>query len=270
MTAKKYPHLTQGEALRLTLSENPKYLGELRGHPIYSTWRSIKFTDKGKRAGCTKNWSTFLEFKEDVLSAWKAGCQLRRVDKSKPYSKENTRWLQPDRIGYVEDPLPLEYEGQIKDLRDWCKEFKIHFTGARQRYVKGKKKCYDSEGILFGIKIAPRRKLVCATKLPMQKKRNKASKMISSYRCSDKKKDMICDLETDWFIQNILEKECSYCGTKEFLGADRLDNSVGHIKSNIVPACYRCNNVRKDYFTFDEMIKIGGFLKEEIYSKRKI
>jgi hypothetical protein len=27
---------------------------------------------------------------------------------------------------------------------------------------------------------------------------------------------------------------------------DRVDNSIGHIKSNVVPACTRCNYTRRD------------------------
>lgn len=30
------------------------------------------------------------------------------------------------------------------------------------------------------------------------------------------------------------------------MSMDRVDNSIGHTKSNVVPACIRCNYMRKD------------------------
>ncbi len=45
---------------------------------------------------------------------------------------------------------------------------------------------------------------------------------------------------------------CHYCG---FLstGWDRIDNSIGHVVSNVVPACVLCNLTRGDRWTFAEM-----------------
>jgi len=73
--------------------------------------------------------------------------------------------------------------------------------------------------------------------------------MISSYRCKDKAKRRQCDLEVLWFITNILMKPCHYCGSSKYVGADRIDNNIGHIKTNVIPCCHTCNTVRNDNFS---------------------
>ena len=42
---------------------------------------------------------------------------------------------------------------------------------------------------------------------------------------------------------------CAYCGDKPtplHMSLDRLDNSVGHIESNVVPCCFFCNYLQRD------------------------
>lgn len=90
-------------------------------------------------------------------------------------------------------------------------------------------------------------------------KYNQARRQIGGYMQCDKIKnfDKTVDFDTQWFIENILEKPCIYCGCNNFqkMTADRIDNSKGHYKDNIVPACKRCNCGRRDRFTVDEYIK---------------
>jgi hypothetical protein len=53
------------------------------------------------------------------------------------------------------------------------------------------------------------------------------------------------DLTLDW-VQMELAKGCSYCGGTDIkMTLDRIDNSKGHHKDNVVPACIRCNFIRK-------------------------
>jgi hypothetical protein len=66
-------------------------------------------------------------------------------------------------------------------------------------------------------------------------------------------------IEQLFFDQNQL---CIYCNcelmmrcepySKNLLTVERIDNKVGHIKSNCVLACFECNNNRSDYHTFEE------------------
>ncbi len=47
------------------------------------------------------------------------------------------------------------------------------------------------------------------------------------------------------------------------LTIDRVDNKKPYEIGNIVLACYRCNSIKGDYFTEDEMMKIGKIIYEK-------
>ena len=67
-------------------------------------------------------------------------------------------------------------------------------------------------------------------------------------RSSDSKKGRECDLDRE-FVENMMSLPCNYCGvTAEHakITLDRIDNSLGHLKTNVVTACYRCNLMRSD------------------------
>jgi hypothetical protein len=63
---------------------------------------------------------------------------------------------------------------------------------------------------------------------------------------------------------------CHYCGVhvkelkdskdkkKRNLTIDRKDNSVGYSLENICLACFRCNNMKSDFFGYDEWVKIAA------------
>lgn len=78
------------------------------------------------------------------------------------------------------------------------------------------------------------------------------------------------DLDEKWITDNILSKECIYCGETDWrkLGCDRIDNTKPHTKDNVVCACARCNKLRSNKFTVDEMIQIGAVIKR-IENKHK-
>jgi len=92
--------------------------------------------------------------------------------------------------------------------------------------------------------------------------KGKAIRLLKAYRNADKKRGYTFDLPQQWFIDNILKSKCYYCESVEQIGADRLDNSIGHIVYNVVPCCSVCNSVRSDIFTVDEMIVIGQTIKK--------
>ena len=75
-----------------------------------------------------------------------------------------------------------------------------------------------------------------------------------------------------WYKKQI--RECVYCGRPEEdvikdrngffkrLSIDRKDSSLGYQIDNIVLCCFRCNDVKSNEFTFDEMVRIGEIMKE--------
>lgn len=70
------------------------------------------------------------------------------------------------------------------------------------------------------------------------------------YECrnSDKLAGRDCDLDSV-FVREIIAQDCAYCGaTKDqmHIGLDRIDNTLGHLKTNVLPCCSRCNLTRKN------------------------
>jgi hypothetical protein len=64
-------------------------------------------------------------------------------------------------------------------------------------------------------------------------------------RHSDRKRSFENDLTLE-FVKSLISTGCSYCGEVELrMTLDRVDNSVGHVQSNVVPACIRCNYTRR-------------------------
>lgn len=241
------------------------YTDGLYGTKFHNKWRAFRFTVKGKRIGCSPDWVTFHKFKEDMFPTYTEGMNLFRRDKSQPFSKENCYFSYQE--DYSSHQLStLEYNGEIKTLRDWCDIYELNFNGVRQRYFRGKN--YTPEEILFGKKTWSRRN---SQKWSDDHAANrvKASKMLSQYKLRDAKKGLFgFDLDIEWFIENISKKNCVYCGSSEFIGGDRISNSQGHTKGNIVPCCYRCNSTRGDRFTHEEMKKLGKFISENIDCNR--
>lgn len=80
-------------------------------------------------------------------------------------------------------------------------------------------------------------------------------------RKSDKKKGLENNLTKD-FIKNQIEKGCSYCGESSIrMTLDRIDNSKGHTEDNVVPACIRCNYVRRN-MPYEAWVVVAKGMKE--------
>lgn len=69
--------------------------------------------------------------------------------------------------------------------------------------------------------------------------------VLGDSRQSDAKCGRENNLDTA-FVREALAKGCSYCGETELrMTLDRVDNNLGHLKTNVVPACIRCNYARR-------------------------
>lgn len=56
---------------------------------------------------------------------------------------------------------------------------------------------------------------------------------------------------------DLLACPCHYCCGEldpTGIGLDRVDNGKGYLQNNVVPCCYRCNMVKGDTFTYEEMM----------------
>jgi len=250
-------------AIARSWKSREQYTNGVAGTKFHNSWRAIRFTAKGKKIGVCEDWQTFKNFTRDMLPTYSDGLRLFRLDKTKGFSKDNCVWLEKELLSAHKMSM-LAYNGQEKTLYEWAAEYNLNYNGLRQRYFRGKN--YTPEMILFGkIKGAPK-PLMNARDVSVKALRLKASKMISSYRCRDKKRGVTSTyaLTIEWFIENILLKACVYCSSEKNIGADRLDNTLGHNIDNIVPCCYRCNTVKNTHFTYEQMLKVGDFLKNNI------
>jgi len=67
-------------------------------------------------------------------------------------------------------------------------------------------------------------------------------------------------------IEKIDEKNDFFAKRSKRLTIDRLDNLKGYTIGNIVLCCYRCNSIKGDFFSKNEMIKIGKIIQEKCTS----
>jgi hypothetical protein len=100
--------------------------------------------------------------------------------------------------------------------------------------------------------------------LEYQKQRRKsmpARSILTDSRRSDKKSGLLNDLTLS-FIERLISGECCYCGDSTIrMTLDRIDNDVGHIESNVVPACIRCNYTRKN-MPYEAWLVVARAMKE--------
>lgn len=231
---------------------------------IYNSWRSIVYNKKGKKIGFSEEWKDFKTFYSDVIPTYKKGLVLSRIDKTKPFSKDNFLWCTRVEAAQMrEDTIWVEYNGEKVTLRALSEKYNVSYGAIKQRYRKRELRNFTIDEIVFGRKINVNSKPCKDIREVTTSIRAKASKMISSYKCNDKKKGFtVCDIDTDWMITNILSQKCVYCGDNYRIGCDRIDNNKGHTKDNVVPCCCECNNIRNNFFSFDEMKKIGAVVAE--------
>jgi len=242
---------------------SPKYLGELKFSPIYNVWRSFMFTKKGNKIGHSKEWGNFKKFYEDMHSTYKKGLRLGRIDKSKEFSKKNSLWMTDSELAFSRgDALKFTHNGKTKLLKEWCLIYKIPYNGVKQRLHS--KKYNSFQEILFGRRMNPKKEIRDILTLSQQKGVDKISKMISSYKSSDKKRGREFNLDNKWFKENIISKPCTYCKSLLNIGCDRIDNKKGHTKDNVLPACYNCNVCRQDIFSVEEMKILGKTINKII------
>ena len=257
-------------ALQESWKSRKDYIGDIRAkHPrIYNSWRSIMFTQKGKKAGISEEWKNFRTFYNDVVLSYQDGKVFRRLDATKPFSKDNFIWIKPDEVSLLQDKLiSLTYNGETLPLHILADKYNVSLMGIRNRYFKHKD-TYTIEEIIFGKKRKRGSKII-QDKHSLQEKRIKASKMISSYKHKDKINSVsICDYTIEDMLE-IMDTPCIYCGDTNRIGLDRIDNSKGHTKDNTVPCCYECNCARNNNFSFEEMKILGKTIKQ-IKESRKI
>lgn len=224
---------------------------------IFNSWRGILYSSKNYPV-CDE-WKDFKTFFDDVFPTYKKGLKLFRLDLSFPYSKTNFVWSTDKQMKMYRSPK-IEYNGLCLYLFEWAEKYNLSYTGIKQRYYKSKK--LSNKEIIFGQKRKTSKKKITDYRdlISKQSIRNKVSKMISAYKCKDKRKNFECDIDRE-FMENIITSQCVYCGSFDNVGCDRINNNKGHTKDNVVPCCYRCNVTRGNQYTFWEMLLLGKAIR---------
>lgn len=227
---------------------------------LYNSWRSKVFTRKGKMIGFPDKWLTYSGFCDDMEEKWQRGKILCRKDQTLPYSKDNCFWAEKgeEQLGRL---TKLNYRGQTKTLAEWCVLYRLNYNGVRQRFFKGKD--YSPEEILFGKKLTRARKVMSISSIKdPQRQADKISKMLSAYRCKDRKRGLEMTITREYLEKIIRTGKCVYCGDTCNIGLDRIDNNRGHEIGNVVPCCYDCNVARSNNFSMEEMKLIGSTIRK--------
>lgn len=259
MTKKKDPNLTLHEALVKAWKNRKDYKGYDRTKgSAFNSWRAIINTQKGKLIGFPISWKNYDIFMKEISGKWKRGKIVLRKDKTKPYSKDNCYWGEKG-IENCNRLVKLTHNNETLTLVEWCAKYNLNYNGVRQRYFRGKN--YTSEEILFG----KNHKIVKKSKLQFNKS---AYRRFHAYKERDKKKNLYNDLDLE-FTKKLMLQPCIYCGSTENIGLDRIDNTKGHTKDNVVPCCYVCNTTRNNNFSFEEMKLIGKTIKEILICRQK-
>lgn len=247
------------EEFRKIRKRSPNYLGKIKNHPLYNMWRSFKFTKKGKKIGNSEDWNDYICFYRDVIDHYKPYTRLNRLNYSKPFSKDNFCFISDGQVGKIKrKPKFLTIKGVTKSLKEWAVELDITASALNQRYNKGKKHKYTDEEILYNAGRTCEKVIRDYAEMSNQKIRNKASKMISQYRVTDRRLGYDTnDLTIEYMLENVFGNTCVYCGDDKRIGLDRVCNNKSHDIENVVPCCYECNVARNNNFTHDEMKIIG-------------
>lgn len=96
----------------------------------------------------------------------------------------------------------------------------------------------------------------------------RATALICAYRKFDRKRGQNCNLDRNFLVNEIFTKPCIYCSSDKKVGCDRIDNNLGHLKTNVVPCCRVCNTTRMNNFSHQEMLLLGKVI-EQINQNRK-
>jgi len=106
-----------------------------------------------------------------------------------------------------------------------------------------------------------------AARLRRANTKYRASHVLSHMRTRDANHGQICDLDLAT-VKVLLSQPCSYCHrTLEKMTLDRKDNSLGHTRDNVVPACGLCNYVRMD-MPYDAWLTLVPHVRELIIAGR--
>ena len=124
---------------------------------------------------------------------------------------------------------------------------------------------------------------IAASKRPKREPTSTIRGKYSALKSKAKSRGIVFDIENEWFSDwyTLSDKKCNYCGVEEktliaadrsksCLTIDRKNNLIGYTKENICLACFRCNNMKSNFFTAEEWLEIANrYIKPRIIEYHK-
>jgi hypothetical protein len=197
-----------------------------------------------------KHLQKYYNNNKDKISEYNKQYRIKNKDKMKEQNKE-----------YRKNNKDKAKEYRIKH-KDELKEFSKQYRENNKEQLVLKNKIYLENN---KDEINKRRKLNYMKNIDKIKEYrilHRELMLISHYKYNDKKRGFICDLTEEWTKENITSKPCIYCGETKDIGCDRIDNSKGHTKDNVIPCCLICNQTRMNNYSFEEMIRLGLVIRQ--------
>jgi hypothetical protein len=107
--------------------------------------------------------------------------------------------------------------------------------------------------------------------------------LLGQYKKNAKQRDLSWELENEQFFA-LTQQNCYYCGclpsqeakthsnTMSYFynGIDRIDNSIGYIRSNCVPCCKSCNIMKGTLSSAEFFLHVKHICQHTEESKRKM
>jgi hypothetical protein len=61
-------------------------------------------------------------------------------------------------------------------------------------------------------------------------------------------------------VERLILGPCVYCSSSIKIEIDRKDNNLGYTKDNTCSACKRCNTLKNNHLSYEEMLKFTKFM----------
>ena len=158
--------------------------------------------------------------------------------------------LTKNQLKYINKPFGVLYVIDFYELRNHRSFFYCTCTKCggntivrSDHLLKGPKSCTNCVNLL--------QKEISEQKFPKSEKPYKDK--YTSYKINAKFNNRVFDFTQKEFI-DLLKSNCTYCGTPNAFGVDRIDNSIGYTKENSTACCKVCNQM-KHMFSQDLFLK---------------
>lgn len=126
-------------------------------------------------------------------------------------------------------------------------KYDIQYRKINKDHLKEVKKLWKEKNIVKVRKWKLEWALSEVGKMSAKKWRDKSDKnLMRLYIKSAEKRNLVFDISEELFIE-LIHDDCFYCGQTAFEkrnGIDRIDNTIGYSKDNLVPCCFKCNQMK--------------------------